>query len=489
MNSAQLKRLSEQLKNSLSSLELKLAAETLPTFLEKILQLPMYPHMREWCTLVQTERKLLIEAARDHFKSSFFSYGYPLWLVQQIKNPENAFGVALFSYAQPQAEENLRRIRRAIEETQYLQWLMPVSHSGVWDACNLDMSNGCWIKAYGFGSAYRGRHPKLTVVDDPCKDTGALSIEQQIQFFAGVIVPAAKHGSQIIVTGNPVDKLDFLEWLEKNKAFRARYYPVLDSRGRPLAPEHYSVEAIEDKRAMIPAHIFAREYLLKRVGAADAKFREEWLRFYEDSDIAGQPLYKILTIDPAISPGGDDLGCVVTGTDSKLRTYVLDHMGFNGPFRDGISALCDMIEKNLPLDFVGIETFAFQKMYQIWLEEEIRARGIPVVVEEVGRDTRKTKTMRIESLQPKLQQGRLFFKRDQRPLLDQFLLWDPLSKTNDDDEIDALSWQVPLWRTPLDDDEAIPSSRPKFGTFAEALEQSATVGDGYIGRLFSDMVH
>ena len=379
------------------------------------------------------EKKLLVEASRDHFKSSFFSYGYPLFKVQKVKDPSQGFGIALFSYTENQSRENLKRIRQQIETNEWLKWLLPKSKSSVWDSDNLDCSNGCWIKCYGFGSAFRGRHPKIIVIDDPCKDHGAMSIEQQVQYFSGVIVPAAKSDSQLIVTGNPVDKLDFLEWLERNKAFTKRFYPVLNEHNVPLCPEHYDHAAIEDKRNTMEAHNFAREYLLRRVSAADARFKEEWIHYYEPSRIAGSSLYRIMTIDPALSPGGDALAAVVTGTDVKGNVFVLDRMGFRGNFKEGISNLCDMMVRHDP-DFIGIEVFAFQHMYKVWLEEELERRNLNFVVRELSRDTKKSKAARIESLQPKLAQGKLFFLEDHKPLVNQLLLWDPLSKHNDDDE-------------------------------------------------------
>src|SRR3990167_6614964 len=210
----------EQLKSLNESLEKKLALENLPDFLSKVLtpSIPKYKHILEWCSLVDLEKNLLVEASRDHFKSSFFSYGYPLFKVQKVKDPSQGFGIALFSYTENQSRENLKRIRQQIETNEWLKWLLPKSKSSVWDSDNLDCSNGCWIKCYGFGSAFRGRHPKIIVIDDPCKDHGAMSIEQQVQYFSGVIVPAAKSGSQLIVTGNPVDKLDFLNGFNPKRA-------------------------------------------------------------------------------------------------------------------------------------------------------------------------------------------------------------------------------------------------------------------------------
>ena len=428
-----------------------------------------------------------MEAARDHFKSSVWSYAYPLFLVQRVHNPGDAFPVALFSYASVQAEENLRRIRQQIEGNHYLRWLLPESKSFVWDAGNLEMSNGCTIKAYGFGSSFRGRHPKYIIIDDPCKDegTGTMSIEQQVKFFESVIVPAAKADSQIVITGNPVGLVDFLSWVESNPAFSKHFYPLYDDRGRLLCPEHMNEAAVAKKRALVKsAHAWASQYLLKRISPDESRFKEEWFEFYGREKIEGFVLYKVMTIDPAMNPGGDALAAVTTGTDRKDNTYILDRLRFRGDLDVGIGLLCDMMERHRP-DFIGFEQFAFQSLYKLRLEEEIERRGLGFHVVEVGRDSKKKKSARIESLQPKLAAHKLFFLEEHKPMIDQFLLWIPTSKNNEDDEIDALSWQPPLWRSPYTDAE--PDATHGVGTWGEAMAQmEAAKSGGYIQKLFED---
>ncbi len=146
----------------------------------------------------------------------------------------------------------------------------------------------------------------------------------------------------------------------------------------------------------------------------------------------------------------------------------------------------DMMERNAP-DFIGCEVFAFQSMYKIWLEEEIAKRGLNFMVQEVGRDSKKKKFARIEALQPKISQGKLLFRHVDKPVIDELLLWDPKSKTNDDDLIDALAWQVGLWSRPYGDDvEPVDDAPP--GSFNEALEQMRADRSGhYLVKLFEDM--
>lgn len=487
-----------KLQTAYGLLEKKLIGETLPGFLEQVLTLqeevkywPTLRHIREWCSLVATENKLLVEASRDHFKSTFFSFGYPLYRVQKVRRIEEAFGIALFSYSESQSQKNLKRIRQEIENNPKLKWLMPRNKSSVWDSGTLDMSNGCYVESYGFGSSFRGRHPKLIIIDDPSKDegSGTMSLDQQIQFFSAVIIPAAKKDSQVILTGNPVGKKDFLEWIEQNKAFKSFFYPVLGKDGQPLAPEHYNHAAIEDKRNTIPAHTFAREYLLQRVAAEDARFKEEWVRYYRPEDIAGKPIYKVMTIDPAMSPGGDNLAGVVTGCRPNPKggfdVYILDVLLFRGEFQAGVSKMVDLMVAHYP-DFIGFEEFAMQAMYKIWLQQEIQKRNLYFNIQSVGRDSKKKKSARIESLQPIMSQGRLHFLHEHRKLINQFLLWDPISKTNDDDGIDALAYQVPLWQGR--EDEA-PAKEIQEGTFDQVILEMMKRNrqSTLIGRMFEDM--
>ncbi len=451
------------------------------------LGIPAYDHIKEWCRLVETERKLHVQASRDHFKSTFFSYAYPLWRAHKFKREKmgDYLGIALFSYTEGQAMFNLKRIRQRIEGDPDFQYLEGKAKSDVWDSGNLDCSNGAWIQAYGFGSAFRGRHPHVVIIDDPCKDHGAMSVEQQVQFFGSVIIPAAKKGSQIIVTGNPVAPIDFLEWLERHKNFPARKYPAYNERNEPLCPSWYDRAAIEEKRGDMPAHQFAHEYLLKRISAADAPFREEMFRYYKREDLQGVPLRRVMTIDPALSPGGDALAAVVTGTDSKKRTYVLDRVRFRGDFKTGIDQLIDLMVRTEP-HYVGVEKFAFQKMYGVWLNDELKKRGVNFWVQELPTDTKRSKAARIQSMQPALAQGRLHFLEEHKPLVDQFLLWDPLSKTNEDDEIDAMAWQVPMWEEAIGD-EPEKKAGPVEGSWDEAFEQLKMQGsDTMLGRMFDD---
>lgn len=432
---------------------------------------------------------LVVEAARDHGKSRLFSQCWPLFKLYTSKEP---FNIALVSYSEDQAKKNLYYIRKQIGDRDgdgrpELQFLQPTSKAYIWDSSLLNCSNDSTIEAFGFGSSIRGGHYHLIVIDDPTKDAYTMSLDDQENFFYGVLLPALRTEGQLVVTGNPVAKQDLLARLEGNSGFTNKKFPVYDDKKTPLWPERYSLQEIEMRRNNMPPHIFAREYLLKRVNPADSKFKEEWIQYYERGEIERRPLYIVMSIDPAISPGGDALAAVITGTDKDGNTYVLERFAHRGDFKTGVERLIDLMVRHNP-NRIGFEVFSFQKMYKIWLLEEMRKRNVNFFIEELGRDTRKTKAMRIESLQPKLANRRLFFLKEHRSMIDQLLLWDPISKTNDDDEIDALAWQVQMWRKPTG--EYIAEEKPRAGSMGEAImEIKRQEGMDWIHKLFEDIAH
>jgi len=208
----------------------------------------------------------------------------------------------MLSYSEKQAWRNSHRIRQQIEFNPWLQWLWPKTlkaRSFVWNNQFLEFSNGCTLETFGFGSSVRGGHYHKIFIDDPCKDegVGSMSPEQQWQFFKRVIIPARRKGGQIVVTGNPVDLHDFLEYLENNPKFFFKAYPAIDAEDNPLWPEQYGYEDLMEIKGTIDWDDFEREYMLRRVAAGDVEFRPEWCSYYDPRDIFGMDLYKIMTID------------------------------------------------------------------------------------------------------------------------------------------------------------------------------------------------
>ncbi|MCZ6870572.1 MAG: hypothetical protein O7G84_13805, partial [Gammaproteobacteria bacterium] len=77
--------------------------ESLPLFAKDILGMEVAPHLMDWGEAVNEHSRLAILAARDHGKSAFFSYAYPIWRAWSEPGVE----VYLFSRTLEQAQDLL----------------------------------------------------------------------------------------------------------------------------------------------------------------------------------------------------------------------------------------------------------------------------------------------------------------------------------------------------------------------------------------------
>jgi hypothetical protein len=92
---------------------------------------------------------------------------------------------------------------------------------------------------------------------------------------------------------------------------------------------------------------------------------------------------------------------------------------------------------------VGIEGEAFQKSLMYWVRERMRAENTFFMIQKILTGG-QSKPLRVMGLVPVISNGVLFFKRDQKTLIDQ-LLAHPFGGMAHDDLKDALAMQLVLW--------------------------------------------
>lgn len=469
----------------LESLKRKVNDAGFLDFCREILKLKTPRHYNEWWTLAEEKRRLLIEAHRDSWKSFFWSRAYPLF--RAVAQPGTT--ICLVSYSEAQARKNLYWIKQMLETLPHLQSFVPKGSSQTWQKTLLHLTNGSSIEAKGFGSAMRGGHYDYVVCDDILKDGSSMPHEDQENFFFGVISPACRKIGQIVVVGTPLEFGDLLEILEKGAIYFCKKYPVL-VEGKVWFDEEYSLENVENWKKEAPNYwYFAREYLLQRINPERAPFKDTWIRYYWPKELPDK-MFKVMTIDPALSEKGDHNGIIVTGTDKSNNTYILDSVKVRGELSTVVNRIFSIYEKHQP-DFVGSEQFGFQKYLKFWLEDEMSKRNkfFQVVALESGQ--KKSKAMRILGLQPKIELGKVLFRKvEDLDLVNQLLAWDYARRDNEDDMIDALAYQVPLWQPPAKEGK----QQAPIGSFDNLADEAETVGlsspsgpGGYLKELFEDM--
>lgn len=217
-------------------------------------------HHVEWDELL-TENRVNILAARDHGKSYFWTFAYPIWRARFWKGCM----IYIFSATQQLAESFLKMIKDEILENEALEDMIPATGDRFWSAKEITTRQGSRIRARGYGVKVRGGHPDYIVCDDVLGDDDIYSetirrknIDYYLSSITNMIVP----GGQIVVVGTPMHQGDLYHELTVSGEYVCKKYPALDKSGKPLFPERYNAAALEKKkRELKSAARFAREFM------------------------------------------------------------------------------------------------------------------------------------------------------------------------------------------------------------------------------------
>lgn len=228
------------------------------------------PHLLEWSALVRKSKRIAVLAPRDHGKTFFFDFAYPIW--KAIKLP-NGSGF-IFSATQDQAVRILGDIKQELETNPKLQYLVPDTSMGgkgkKWSSTAIMLNNGHRIYARGFGTRVRGAHPHWIVVDDALNDETAYSEvvrKKQIEYFYTAVSNMCIPGGQIVVVGTPFHQADLYADLSTNEEYLFKRYQALQGvEETPLWTGRYDKERLEAKRREIGTIRFTREFQCCRPG-------------------------------------------------------------------------------------------------------------------------------------------------------------------------------------------------------------------------------
>ena len=219
-------------------------------------------HHLEWDRALAKNDRNCFLCARDHGKSYFFSFAYPIQ--QAIKYP-GELGY-IFSGTQDQASLFLEIIKDELESNRKLRYLVP-NKKNRWGSKYIKLANGHRIRARGYGTRVRSGHPRWMVVDDVLNDETAYSakvrLKQNDYFFnalSNMIIP----GGQINVVGTPFHLMDLYGELKNNTEYYYKEFPA-EIDGRPLWSIRYSIDSLHRKEREIGTIRYGREYLVSPI--------------------------------------------------------------------------------------------------------------------------------------------------------------------------------------------------------------------------------
>ena len=200
--------------------------------------------------------------------------------------------------------------------------------------------------------------------------------------------------------------------------------------GTAADPHRYPIAVLRERKALLGSDAYAREYLNTAV-SRDGMVRRPWLRTYRPEELPGRALRCAVFWDPAIGPAGDYKAIVSLALDGGTgRYFVLDaFLERTASPEEQVRELCRQWRRALDLGAgaaqCGYEANGMQSLLEYPLERHQRDFGLPPV--PLRRVTHsENKELRVATLVPLFEQGKIFFDPDspgQQSLMDQWVFW------------------------------------------------------------------
>ena len=405
----------------------------------EVLGMEIGPHSIEWAELIRDHKRIAIQAARDHGKSAFWSFAYPLWrswrqpgtmgvLVSDTEGQVKEFFEILKSGRKYTDERGVVWTLPCPAEVPELASIVPSSYERTWAKLSIKLLNGSRFQGYTFGKRFRGKHPDWIVVDDPLGADNAYSPtirERDKDFFFRDISPMPVSGGQLVVVGTPLHGDDLQAELQKNSEYVGKKYPAIvrDERGReaPLWPERFTMAELEGKRREVGSLAFAQEYMLRPATSEASIFpralfelRSETLDHafcirppLEQCQAAGWSLYTGTDFAISVNVGADYTVIIVLAVDDAGNRWIVDIQRWKGvPFHAQLTRLKEAFRRWQP-ELMVLEA---NQMQRIFGDELRRTTDLPVKAYNTG--VEKNDLARgVPSLRTLIENGKLRFPR------------------------------------------------------------------------------
>lgn len=362
------------LKEKVSSLMPELEEKNYLLFFRNVIKGVIVALHVEWWSLLQ-QKRVCILAPRNSGKTFFFVEGFVIWNIFFRRH----MLIYIISDSQDQAVEILEKIKNHIENNEELHWLKGNTPE-TWTKQEIKCSNGVRVKTKGFGSAIRGPHPGLIILDDVLNDRDPLTqngrAKAERYFRAAISNMLAKNeSSQLVVIGTAQHYKDLLHTLKENTEYIWRKYKAIinENTKQVLIPERWSWDELQAKKREVGSLVFAKEFQNDPVDEESTIFPMQLMKLAWDSDYKAPMIYNgdglfqtYLGADFSVpGHGGGDWTAVVTiGITGTGNVYLFDIFRGRGlSFSEQCSVICDRAQRfNVTRGF--LEDNSFQAVYR-----------------------------------------------------------------------------------------------------------------------------
>lgn len=338
---------------------------------------------------------LMVEAPRDHSKSTVFTVNYPLYEIGRNHNVR----IVVASNADETARGFVRQIRTIIDKDKTYKKtfgrLKPQKPT-MWrdDAFIVDRDNykdkDPTVSAVSYGGQVVSKRADIIIVDDllTFENTRTKEQRQKIHdWFWTVLFPLLKPGGRLIIVGTAWNTKDLYEELlgDHNFDVRLRYDAIVDEeKKQTLWPERWTWEELQRRKSSMGSLAFNRSYRNITANPEDSPFEESWLqaalkrgqnrKFIRAFDYGSWDLGRLtisMGVDLAIGQKekNDYTAMAVVGRlpdGRKILLYALRRRLTPAQIRNTIKE----VARNFNPDIITVESNAFQASIKMDLAEE-----------------------------------------------------------------------------------------------------------------------
>ena len=352
-------------------------------------------------------KRLMICMPPRHGKSELASRRFPAWYLG--RSPARQIIAA--SYNSDLANDFGREVRNIVAGQEFQQ-LFPVQLAQDSKAANRwHTDGGGMYVAAGVGTAITGRGADILLIDDPFKDRAEADSERNREavwdWYTSTAYTRLMPGGAVIVINTRWHDDDLSGRLLAAQDSGGDQWEVLSlpaiTEGRPLWPEWYPLDSLEQIRSVLPPRDWNSLYqqnpipddgdFFKRAWFADYAKHPEALRIYGASDYA------------VTDGGGDYTVHGVFGLDAAQNLYLLDWWRGQTSADVWIEAFCDLIGKHQPLCWFG-ESGPIRRAVEPFMRARMLERGAMCRVEWLA--SINDKPSRARSFQGMASMGKVF---------------------------------------------------------------------------------
>ena len=397
--------------------------------------------------------RLMLFMPPRHGKSTLASVAFPAWHIG--RNPQHEF--ISCSYSGSLAMAFSRKVRGMLREDGYKSAfksrLDPTSQSAeAW----LTTAGGGYVAA-GVGGGITGKGAHILLIDDPVKNRedaeSQNNRDSNWDWYTSTAYTRLAPGGGVLVILTRWHDDDLAGRLlkqgeEGGDDWEVVRYPAIAeeaeefrSVGDALHPERYDVAALNRIERAVGPRDWSALYQQNPVADDGDYFTRDMIEYFERDDIDLDRMKFYAAWDLAIGKNdrNDYTVGMIIGVDEEDNLFVCDVVRGRFDGLEIVEQILDLYETWKP-SMIGIEKGHIEMALGPLLEKRVQERGLFEAYFKDLKTGRRDKEARARAIQGRMQQGKVFFPRDEiftGPLIAELLRF---PNGVHDDQVDALSW-------------------------------------------------